>query len=68
MQPTQKAPQVENTLEKLVGRSTAIKGNVCVRKPIGCGQPIAGFRDELSVREYRISGLCQKCQDALFGP
>ena len=25
------------------------------------------FRDELSIREYRISGLCQKCQDEVFG-
>lgn len=25
------------------------------------------FRDSLSAREYRISGLCQKCQDAAFG-
>lgn len=25
------------------------------------------FRDELSLKEYRISGLCQKCQDEVFG-
>ena len=25
------------------------------------------FRDELSRKEYRISGLCQKCQDEIFG-
>ncbi len=25
------------------------------------------FRDELSLKEYRISGLCQKCQDEMFG-
>lgn len=24
------------------------------------------FRDELSRREYEISGLCQSCQDAVF--
>ncbi len=24
------------------------------------------FRDEISRREYKISGLCQKCQDAIF--
>lgn len=28
---------------------------------------IDGFRDELSKREYHISGLCQKCQDETFG-
>ena len=25
------------------------------------------FRDELSKKEYSISGLCQKCQDEVFG-
>ena len=34
-----------------------------------CGSPIReeDFRDELSKREYRISGMCQKCQDSVFG-
>jgi hypothetical protein len=26
----------------------------------------AEFKDELSIREFRISGLCQNCQDGLF--
>lgn len=25
------------------------------------------FRDALSLKEHRISGLCQKCQDKTFG-
>lgn len=25
------------------------------------------FRDELSRREFRISGLCQECQDEFYG-
>lgn len=25
------------------------------------------FRDELSAREYYISGMCQDCQDSVFG-
>lgn len=25
------------------------------------------FRDELSRREFKISGLCQSCQDEIFG-
>lgn len=25
------------------------------------------FRDSLSLKEYRISGLCQVCQDETFG-
>jgi len=25
------------------------------------------FRDQASVREYQISGMCQTCQDEIFG-
>ena len=34
-----------------------------------CGMPVSDedFRDELSRKEARISGLCQKCQDEFFG-
>lgn len=24
------------------------------------------FKDEISKREYRISGMCQKCQDSIW--
>ena len=33
----------------------------------GCKQKITEFRDSQSITEYKISGLCQKCQDKLFG-
>ena len=34
-----------------------------------CSEPVKeeDFRDELSRKEFRISGLCQKCQDGIFG-
>lgn len=34
-----------------------------------CRGPVSldSFRDELSKREFRISGLCQVCQDDVFG-
>lgn len=34
-----------------------------------CNKPIKreDFKDELSRKEFKISGLCQKCQDATFG-
>lgn len=35
-----------------------------------CGKSIdveTEFRDPLSKREFEISGLCQKCQDEIFG-
>lgn len=33
----------------------------------GCDPIEKGFRDELSKREFEISGLCQDCQDDTFG-
>jgi hypothetical protein len=35
-----------------------------------CGKPIQAFTefvDDLSRREFGISGLCQECQDRVFG-
>ena len=38
------------------------------RKCTLCGADISGeWRDELSYKEYTISGTCQNCQDKLFG-
>ena len=31
-----------------------------------CEQEIGAFKDELSLREFRISGMCQSCQDGFF--
>jgi hypothetical protein len=31
-----------------------------------CGNTASAFRDELSAREWRISRLCQVCQDDVF--
>lgn len=68
MNPTKKSEGIEEFLTKLTGhdRRAYITQNRCVPAPIGCGGPAVEFRDELSRREYAISGLCQKCQDAFF--
>ena len=44
-------------------RILAQAGNGCVR----CGESAVDFRDELSRKEFGISGFCQKCQDKIFG-
>jgi hypothetical protein len=36
-------------------------------KCISCGGKSSVFRDDLSRKEFSISGLCQKCQDKVFG-
>jgi hypothetical protein len=67
--PSDKSPAITNFLENMSGRTTAITDSKCLRPPIGCGKIVApdSFRDELSKREYSISGLCQTCQDEIFG-
>lgn len=32
-----------------------------------CAVPIGEFRNALSRREFQISGMCQDCQDEVFG-
>ena len=67
MKPSEKSEGIRNFLNMLSGREGAIREDLCVRPPIGCGKPITEFRDSLSMKEYTISGLCQECQDKVFG-
>lgn len=43
-------------------RSEAIETDICVC----CGKIATEFTDDVSKKEYSISGLCQKCQDFYF--
>lgn len=64
--PTEKSNEIENLLTSIAGisRSEANSLGICT----WCKQEIREpFRDELSKREYQISGFCQKCQDDTFG-
>jgi len=59
---------IENLLEefsKIIGtpRSIAFKTNTCVT----CGGEAKDFRDTTSEKEYSISGMCQNCQDKIWG-
>lgn len=44
-------------------RIDSIKQDICV----GCGEEATSFTDAVSRKEYSISGLCQVCQDKVFG-
>ena len=35
--------------------------------PLIAMKPLGEFSDMISIKEFRISGLCQKCQDNIFG-
>ena len=50
---------INNIFPEVAGR---IENKVC---PM-CGKPISKFKNELSEREYKISGMCQICQDDFF--
>lgn len=66
---TKKSEGIERLLTDLTGadRRETIHNNVCLPPPIGCGGSADHFRDQSSFKEYRISGLCQACQDKVFG-
>ena len=62
---TFKNSDIEAMLSKLTGvsRVAAVDEGSCVM----CGGFAEDFRDELSISEYSISGMCQECQDSIFG-
>ena len=61
--PSEKSPAIERLLETLTGRTSAIEQGVCAT----CGKRIMGFNNPLSEREYTIGGMCQDCQNSVFG-
>lgn len=64
-----KSPEMVKFLDSLTqtmfgkARSAAKATNCCVC----CGGVATEFLDEISRREFGISGLCQICQDKTFG-
>lgn len=47
-------------------RQISLATNHCVSPPFGCGRPVTGFSDQASAREYKITGMCQACQDRMY--
>ena len=66
-QPTIKSEKMEDTIITLTGidRRKSITNKLCG----WCGADVTleSFKDELSLKEYHIGGLCQDCQDRVFG-
>ena len=68
MEPTNKSNPIESMLSSIFGvdRVKTISEGYCVScdaKDIKA----TSFTDDLSRKEYAISGLCQSCQDDVFG-
>lgn len=62
--PTPKSQDIDNLLTALTGKSRAEV--IEARRCMTCTGTAETFRDTLSVKEYTISGMCQKCQDSVF--
>ena len=63
-EPVQRSDEVQGFLDRLLGQDNPamIRADICVL----CGKPATQFTDDLSREEFRISGLCQGCQDIAF--
>ena len=65
MEPTNKAPAIDAILSSFTGKDR--KDMIRNRQCMTCGGCAYYFRDDLSKKEYAISGMCQSCQDDFFG-
>jgi hypothetical protein len=67
MEPSYKSPAINSFLDSLLpqgrDRVKLIHNDQCVT----CLGDAKEFTNELSKREYTISGMCQTCQDKVFG-
>ena len=68
--PSEKSESMEKSLQEAgeqLGnkrdRHVAITTDQCVL----CDEDASTFKDDASRREYTISGMCQVCQDSIFG-
>ena len=66
--PMKRAPGIQNLLDAMqkgffgVTASDSIHASKCMT----CGGDASQFKDEVSAREYGMSGMCQECQDNFF--
>jgi len=65
MKPSPKSPSLEQYLNSLTGVSRV--GAITEESCVSCHEMAKSFRDDLSRKEFSISGLCQTCQDEVFG-
>ena len=69
MKATDKDPElmalINSLIPKFITREYAISEGLCVLCHTE-GIEISSFTDDLSVKEYQISGMCQVCQDSIW--
>jgi hypothetical protein len=67
MEASKKSPAIDALITQLTGidRVGSIEAQTCVF----CNSPVTedSFKDDISLKEFKISGICQVCQDKIFG-
>ena len=65
VEPSRKAPAIDLFISQVTGKSREIQlaSALCMT----CAGDATDFKDDLSRKEYSISGMCQTCQDNIFG-
>ena len=55
---------IDQNATAIYGRPTsgALALGICV----SCAEDASSFHSEIAKREYKISGLCERCQDEIF--
>lgn len=66
MEPAEKAEDIDKFCDSLLGGDR--KQSIIKEKCVICKEPCPpeSFRDQVSVKEFTISGMCQACQDRTF--
>ena len=66
-EPTKKAEGIEDLIDATLPEGRTRRGSIKADICSWCGRSATEFKDDLSRREYTISGFCQVCQDKTFG-
>jgi len=65
--PSEKNPQLDKVITAIFGidRKASIENKTCAT----CQTDVKpdSFKNEISLKEFHISGMCQTCQDSVFG-
>jgi hypothetical protein len=55
-----------STIGKAVGYALSPREAWATNRCVNCANGATSFKDEISKKEYMLSGLCQTCQDEFF--
>ena len=64
---SEKAPQLDEVITAIFGIDRKKSVEDCTCAMCGKGVSFDSFKDEISLKEFHISAMCQPCQDSVFG-